>query len=281
MNPVSSKELISSRSNKTVRYLKSLSLARNRQKENRFIVEGVRIVEEAMGRPGCVETLCVTPHAAAEDRVRNLVEAAGDQGVPVFWAADRVADYISDTKTSQGVLALVRPSEFSEDDLEKGQVPVVVLAHLLQDPGNLGMIIRVAEAAGAGGVVTTPGTVDLYNPKALRASMGSIFRLPTLRAPSIEEFMDSFRARGYQMVAAMVSARKNYFELDLTKPTVLMLGQEASGLPKEVAGLTDHQISIPMTTMMDSLNVASAASIIVYEAVRQKLAAGGELTRDW
>jgi len=281
MNPVSSKELISSRSNKTVRYLKSLSLARNRQKENRFIVEGVRIVEEAMGRPGCVETLCVTPHAAAEDRVRNLVEAAGDQGTPVVWVADRVSDYISDTKTSQGVLALVRPSEFTEDDLEKGQVPVVILAHLLQDPGNLGTIIRVAEAAGAGGVVTTPGTVDLYNPKALRASMGSIFRLPTLRAPSIEEFMDSFRARGYQMVAAMVSARKNYFDLDLTKPTVLMLGQEASGLPKEVAGLSDHQISIPMTTMMDSLNVASAAGIIIYEAVRQKLAAGGELMRDW
>jgi RNA methyltransferase, TrmH family len=281
MNAVSSKELISSRSNKTVRYLKSLSLARNRQKENRFIVEGVRIVEEAMGRPDCVESLCVTPHAAADDRVRNLVESAVERGISVAWFADRVVDYISDTKTSQGVLALVRPSEFTEDDLEKGQVPVVLLAHLLQDPGNIGTIIRVAEAAGAGGVVTTPGTVDLYNPKALRASMGSIFRLPALRAASVEGFVDDFRSRGFQMVAAMVSARTNYFELDLTKPTVLMLGQEATGLPKEVASLSDHQITIPMTTMMDSLNVASAASIIIYEAVRQKLVSGGELTRDW
>ncbi len=281
MNPLSSMDIISSRSNKTVKYLKSLSLARNRQKEGRFVIEGVRIVEEALGRTGSVEKLVVTPHAATDDRVSMLVETAAEQGVETMWVADRVADYIADTRTSQGILALVRPVEFTEDDLEGGQVPIIVLTHLLQDPGNLGTIIRVAEAAGIGGVVSTPGTVDFFNPKALRATMGSIFRMPTVRTDSLEGFVERFRAKGYQIVAAMVSAKKYYFEVELTKPTVVMLGQEATGLPVEAYALSDAQISIPMATMMDSLNVASAASIILYEAVRQKLAAGGEFERRW
>lgn len=280
MSPASSMDLISSRSNKTVKYLKSLSLARNRLKEGRFVIEGVRIVEEALGRAGCVEKLVVTPHAATDDRAALLVESAREQGIDTLWVADRVADYIADTRTSQGILALARPVEFTEDDLEGGQIPVILVAHLLQDPGNLGTIIRVAEAAGVGGVVSTPGTVDFFNPKALRATMGSIFRMPTLRADSLDGFVERFRAKGYQILAAMVSAKKYYFEADLTKPTVVLLGQEAAGLPMEAYGLSDLQISIPMATMMDSLNVGSAASVILYEAVRQKFAAGGEFERN-
>ena len=156
---------------------------------------------------------------------------------------------------------------------------MVVVAHLLQDPGNLGTIVRVTEAAGAGGVVTTPGTVDFYNPKALRATMGSIFRLPTLRTPSLEDFINNMKSKGYQVVAGMVSARIRYFDVDYTKPTVLLLGQEGAGLPLEAGSLTDQKVSIPMSTMIDSLNVASAASVILYEAVRQKIVSGGDFAK--
>ncbi|MBI5191535.1 MAG: RNA methyltransferase [Nitrospirae bacterium] len=266
-----SKEIISSRSNKVIKYLKSLGLGRNRQKEGRFLIEGVRMVEEAIDLHGCVLKVIVTPQGMQNQRATYIVSAAREKGVEVLWVADRVIDYISETKTNQGVMALVQPKEFSEDDLEKGSVPVIVVAHLLQDPGNLGTIVRVAEAAGIGGVVTTPGTVDFYNPKALRATMGSIFRLPNIRVDSLEGFVERFRAKGYQVAAAMVSAKVRYFDLDYGKPTIILLGQEGAGLPAEASALADRQITIPMATMMDSMNVSSAASVILYEAVRQRL----------
>ncbi len=267
-------EIISSRSNKTIKYLKSLSLSRNRQKESRFIVDGIRIIEEILEQGRSVKKLIISPLAAENERAAMIVEAAREQGIEVVWVAERVVDYLAETKTSQGVLALVEPQEFSEDDLLKGQMPMIVVAHLLQDPGNLGTIVRVTEAAGAGGVVTTPGTVDFYNPKALRATMGSIFRLPALRTQSLEAFVDRFKSRGYQTVAAMVSAKTRYFDIDYTKPTILLLGQEGAGLTPEAGQLADYKVSIPMVTMIDSLNVASAASIILYEAVRQNLSPG-------
>ena len=273
------REIIISRSNKTIKYLKSLSLARNRLKEGRFLIEGIRMTEEILERRCCVRKLIITPHAAQNERAAVLVESAMEQGVEVLWVADRVVDYLSETKTSQGVMALVEPETFSESDLGKGLIPMVVVAHLLQDPGNLGTIVRVADAAGAGGVVTTPGTVDFYNPKALRATMGSIFRLPTFRAPSLEDFINNMKSKGYQVVAGTVSARIRYFDVDYTKPTVLLLGQEGAGLPPEAIMLTGQKVTIPMSTMIDSLNVASAASVILYEAVRQKIVSGGDFAK--
>jgi len=268
-------ELISSRSNKTVKYLKALGLARNRQKEGCFLVEGIRIIEEAMERGGTIKMLIVTPLASSNERAAALVHSAKERKIEVMWVADRVIDYISDTKSNQGIMALVQPAEYTVDDLEKGQMRLIVVAHMLQDPGNLGTIVRVAEAAGAGGVVITPGTVDFYNPKALRATMGSIFRLPTVRINSLDDFVEKFRKKGYQIVAAMVSAKDRYFDIDYGKPTIVLLGQEAAGLPTDAYNLSDTQVSIPMATMMDSLNVASAASILIYEAVRQRLVNGG------
>jgi len=273
------KELISSRSNKVIKYLKSLSLARNRQRDSRFLIEGIRIVEEATERGDCVEKIIVTPHAAASDRAVSLLASARERDIEVLWVADRVIDYISETKSNQGIMALVRPARFTEDDLDSGQIPLIIVAHMLQDPGNLGTMVRVAEAAGIGGVVTTPGTVDFYNPKALRATMGSIFRMPTVRTDSLEGFVGRYRVKGYKVAAAMVSAKNYYFDLDLEKPTVIIFGQEAAGLPADAYGLSDLQVTIPMATMMDSMNVSSAAGIMMYEAVRQRLASGGEFRR--
>jgi len=274
-------ELISSRGNKTIKYLRKLSLPRNRQKEGVFLIEGVRMIEEAAERAKCIRKLIVTPHASTDDRVSAIIDSVEANGVKVMWVADRVMDYICETRTNQGVMALVDMIDFDVRDLDDGQLPVVALCHMLQDPGNIGTIIRVAEAAGLGGIVTTPGTVDIYTPKALRATMGSIFRLPHVRMDSMEESVEHFRSKGYQIAAAMVSAKQPYYELDYSNPARVMLGQEGSGVPMEAGELSDVQISIPMATMMDSLNVASAASVILYEAVRQKLVSGGEFNTSW
>ena len=137
MNCQAPTEIINSRSNRTVKYLKSLALPRNRQKEGRFMVEGIRITEEILEQGRSVKKLIISPLAAENERAAMLVESARGQGIEVMWVAERVVDYLSETKTSQGVLALVEPQEFSEDDLLKGQMPMIVVAHLLQDPGNL------------------------------------------------------------------------------------------------------------------------------------------------
>jgi TrmH family RNA methyltransferase len=146
-----------------------------------------------------------------------------------------------------------------------------VIAHQLQDPGNLGTIIRTVEAVGASGVAVTPRTVDAYNGKAIRGSMGSILRVPVVRIQNEHDFVGRCKERGFQAAALVLNGRVTPFELDLTVPTVIMLGQESSGLTAEELAGFDHRIRIPMAETIDSLNVATSSAVVLYEALRQRM----------
>ncbi|MGE5173498.1 MAG: TrmH family RNA methyltransferase, partial [Betaproteobacteria bacterium] len=151
---------------------------------------------------------------------------------------------------------------------------LIIIAHQLQDPGNLGTIIRTAEAVGASGVAVTTNTVDPYNAKAIRASMGSILRLPVLQVGDISSFIKKCKRRGLQTVATMLTGEKTHVDIDLRKPTAVILGQEGAGLPQDIMADIDLRIRIPMAETIDSLNVATAAAVILYEAMRQKARTG-------
>ena len=173
------------------------------------------------------------------------------------------------TESPQGIAALVEPKNFCLEDILCAESPLIVVAAGLQDPGNLGTLIRSAEAFGACGVITLPGTVNPWNPKTLRASSGSAFRLPVIAATPDEVFV-TLRHSEVRVLAAIADTSSEASKTDLTRPSALLIGNEGSGLSADLLSKADGKVSIPCPGPVESLNAAVAASILLYEASRQR-----------
>jgi len=237
-------------------------------------IEGLRILEEAI-RSG-LRLSAVFFRESAQDRAERLLPQIGAH-VETLLLPDRLFDSLVPSESPQGVAALVRLREFALDDLiERLQVgPMVVLAGL-QDPGNLGTILRSSEAFGSAGVVLGEGTVSPFNSKVIRASAGSVFRLPLVHAHGksaagkLEEVAEKLRTQGVRLIATSSHRGTALDQADLKGSTALFFGNEGAGLPRELMGRMDEFLSIPHTPLVESLNAGVAASIVLYEAARQR-----------
>jgi TrmH family RNA methyltransferase len=237
-------------------------------------IEGLRILEEAI-RSG-LRFSAVFFRESALDRADRLLPQIGAQ-VETLLLPDKLFDSLVPSESPQGVAALVRLKEFSLDDLtERLQVgPIIVIAGL-QDPGNLGTILRSSEAFGSAGIVLGEGTVSPFNSKVVRASAGSVFRLPITHrygksaAIKLEEVSEKLRAKGVRLIATSSHKGAPLDQADLRSPAAIFFGNEGSGLPREVMAKVDESIAIPHTPQVESLNAAIAASIVLYEAARQR-----------
>ncbi|MGC1454436.1 MAG: RNA methyltransferase [Nitrospirota bacterium] len=261
---------ITSKDNSIIKYLRALSDPKFRRKEQVFLIEGVKMVEEALRDKVGVTTVVASP-ALVQHHGKGVLKLAEARSIDILWIAERLVDAISESKTPQPVMAIVKMKEHSEDELFDHASKLIIICHQLQDPGNLGTIIRTVEAVGAAGIVLAPSTVDPYSAKAIRASMGSILRLPVVRVGNANEFLKLCKQRGFQTIAAVVTGDKSHFALDLKKPTVIVLGQEGAGLPQDIMAEVDLRVRIPMVEAIDSLNVAVSAAAVLYEAVRQRM----------
>jgi TrmH family RNA methyltransferase len=238
-------------------------------------IEGLRILEEAI-RSG-LRFSAVFFRESAQDRAERLLPQIGAQ-VETLLLPDKLFDSLVPSESPQGVAALVRLKEFSLADVmekERLQVgPIVVLAGL-QDPGNLGTILRSSEAFGSAGVVLGEGTVSPFNSKVVRASAGSVFRLPVIHghgksAAAIEEVSEKLRAQGVRLIATSSHKGTPLDQADLKGATAIFFGNEGGGLPRDVMAKMDEVIIIPHTPQVESLNAGVAASIVLYEAARQR-----------
>ena len=239
-------------------------------------IEGLRILEEAI-RSG-LRFSAVFFRESAQDRAERLLPQLGSQ-VETLLLPDKLFDSLVSSESPQGVAALVRLKEFSLDDVvetERLQVgPIVVLAGL-QDPGNLGTILRSSEAFGSAGVVLGEGTVSPFNSKVIRASAGSAFRLPINRGHGksarsrLEEVSEKLRAKGVRLIATSSHKGTQLDQADLKSAAAIFFGNEGAGLPREVMSKIDEVIAIPHTAQVESLNAGVAASIVLYEAARQR-----------
>jgi TrmH family RNA methyltransferase len=253
--------MITSAQNERVKYVRALARRRVRQREGRFVVEGTRLVDE-LERAGIRPALAFYSDAWAESpagqRLLPLLRAADEGAWPV---SETVMAACSDTQTPQGVLAVV-----PFIDLEPRHGLLLILDGI-RDPGNLGTILRSAESAGVGQVLLAPGTVDLYNPKVVRGAMGAHLRLPVLSQdwPAIGK-----RAGARAVWLSDAEAETAYHAVDWTRPSALIVGGEASGAGQEAADLATGRVSIPMAGGADSLNAAMAATVILFEAARQR-----------
>ena len=182
----------------------------------------------------------------------------------------RVFDAISDTKTPQGIMAEVEMENYTAEHLLKAENAMLVFLENLQDPGNLGTIVRTAECAGATGIIMSRGTADIYNPKVVRSTMGSLYRMPFAYAEDLQAVIRKARQRGIRVYAAHLGASGAYTDQDYTGPSAFLIGNEGRGLTEETAAAADEKILIPMAGQAESLNAAVSAAILLYEAVRQR-----------
>ncbi len=264
---------LTSKENSTIKYLRSLSELKYRKKEHAFLLEGVKMVEEAL-RDNLGARMVVAAPSLVQHHGKGILKLAESRNIPVVWISERLMDAVSESKTPQPVAAVLKMRDHTEQEVMAHDSKLIVIAHQLQDPGNLGTIIRTAEAARASGVALTPVTVDPFNAKTIRASMGSILRVPVVHLTDTAGFIQRCRQQGFQTVATVLTGRTTHFDLDMKVPTVVVLGQEGAGLPPDITGQIDLQVRIPMAETIDSLNVATAAAVMLYEAVRQRTVTG-------
>ncbi|WP_396899395.1 TrmH family RNA methyltransferase [Mycolicibacterium sp.] len=231
-----------------------------RRRAARFLAEGPNLVEAALRR-GLVSEVFATE--AALDRFGSLLD-----GAPVQLVTDRAAKALSDTVTPVGLVAVCRLPETSLDDVLASAPRLVAVAVETSEPGNAGTLIRLADAMGADAVILAGNSVDPYNGKCLRSSAGSIFALPVVQAPDTYEFLAGLRSAGLQVLATTLDGEIPLPTADLTKPTAWLFGSEAHGLAADVAAAADARVRIPMRGSAESLNVAAAASICLYESAQ-------------
>ena len=262
---------IEGRHNALVKQLRQAFARAERTEDGDCAIEGVRIVEEAI-RSG-LRFRAVFFRESARDRAERLLPQIGAH-VETLLLPDKLFDSVVPSETPQGVASLVRWKDFSiEDVLERAHVgPILVLAGL-QDPGNLGTILRSAEAFGSAGVVLGEGTVSPFNSKVIRASAGSVFRLPVVVAKSngaLEEVCGKLRAQNVRLIATSSHKGTSLAQASLTGPLAIFIGSEGAGVPRDVMSKMDETIAIPHTPQVESLNAGVAGSIVLYEAARQR-----------
>jgi RNA methyltransferase, TrmH family len=237
-------------------------------------IEGPHLLEEAL-RAG-LQVRCVF----VGERMQDWVEASGlpARTEVLVMPSGILASNLS-TETPQPVAALVETPEWAWKDVLSARTTALVLVLAgIQDPGNLGTILRSAEAFGAGGVICLPGTVNAWNPKAVRASAGSVFRVPVLSVGEDEAF-GQLRKTGVRLLATAVEGAQAANDVDLAGPVALVIGNEGNGVPVELAAKTDGAVTIPCHGPVESLNAAVAASVLLYEAARQRAARGVKMSR--
>ena len=252
-----------------VRRLRRLLRRRSdRDAEQVLVAEGAKLLGAALDAKVPVEAVFVAP--AAYDA--HVVHRARAQGVALHLLAPGVVEQVGSAVTPQPVVAVVPRRRHALAEL-RGE-SLLVVSGGVQDPGNLGTLLRVAAAAGAGGVVCCGGSVDVYNPKAVRASAGVVFDVPVVTGAEASEVLDELGRWSLRRLGTRPRRGAPYYAVDLTVPTAIVVGNEARGLDDSLGQLIDEEISIPMAEGTESLNVASAAAVICFEAARQRRMAG-------
>ena len=235
-----------------------------------FLAEGPQAVREALGVPGCVREVFALPDAAGSHP--DLAERAVGQGAAWHLVDATAMASLAETVHPQGVVAVCRFLDVPLDELLAEQPRLDAACADVRDPGNAGTVIRCADAAGAGGVVLTGSSVDPYNGKAVRASVGSLFHLPLTVQPDAAAVVQQLRRRGLAVLAADGEGELDLHDPDvevrLAEPTAWLFGNEAWGLPAELAALADHRVRIPIHGRAESLNLATAAAVCLYASAR-------------
>jgi RNA methyltransferase, TrmH family len=255
--------------------LKHARRVRDGREPDLIFVEGERLIEECL-QSGLKLTACFHEPDPTPRAQKIIAEMAG-RGCPLYAANRAALESVGDTANTQGLIAIAeRPRSDFDCALRArdGFAPLLVCLDSAQDPGNFGSVVRTAEAAGASGVVATKGSVDPFAPKTLRSSMGSAFRLPIVTGIESEALALASGAAKLRMVATTAGGETIYSAYDWSRPTMVVFGNEARGVGRELLERCDERLRIPLSAPVESLNMAAAAAVILFEAARQRRGIG-------
>jgi TrmH family RNA methyltransferase len=264
-------EFIQSRQNPRVQNLARLRERAGREAQGRFLVEGLRELERALLRPGTIEDIYFCPDHFRGEEANALLDRAAAAGIPVCHLAALAFEKVSLREGPDGLLGVARAWKSTLEELKLSANPLLLLLEHVEKPGNLGALLRSADAAGVDAVIVCDPVTDLFNPNVVRNSQGTLFSLPVVVAESAAA-LAFLRQRNIAIVATTPDSKHDYWEIDLRGPVALALGGEKNGLTTFWIEAADHRARIPMAGLADSLNVAAAAAIALYEAVRQRRA---------
>ncbi|MGM0471430.1 MAG: TrmH family RNA methyltransferase [Bacillota bacterium] len=262
-------ETISSLQNSKVKYLRSLYRKKYRREEEQFVLEGSRIISDALQAGVDIKQVFYSDQFLYNQANQKLLEQLQAE-TTVFELTDSLLDQVADTTNPQGIIAVVDYPQFNADEFLAADNDFFLVVDQIQDPGNLGTILRTADGAGVDGVFLLKGTVDLYNLKTVRATMGSLFRLPVFKLESPNQLAEVLQSQDVQLVVGDIEADDYYYELDYSRPTAVVVGNEGNGPQAETLSLADQKIKVPLAEGIDSLNAAIASGVIMYEVVRQR-----------
>ena len=253
---------IRSKDNKIWKRCEQLTMRKYRDRSGLYLIEGENLLDEAIRNHVRIETVLVR-----EDCQKALPPEAADKA---FLLDARLFDKLAQMVTSQGILAVVAKAEVRKEDFIGLPGSNFIVLDRLQDPGNIGTILRTADAAGYRLAILMKGTADVYAPKVVRAATGSLFRMPVVSMASTEELVEFTRAAGKKLTATCLDAQRCYYDEDLTHDIALVIGNEGSGVAPALIESSELRIKIPMQGNIESLNAAVAAGVLMYEAMRGK-----------
>ncbi len=258
-------QMIESSQNPRVKQWAELLTKKGREKQDKFLIEGVHLVQEALKAGVDIESILYSAVRGWPAEIEPH-RAEGLERIPV---SEAVLKKCADTLTPQSICAVVRRRPGRVEDILARKPALAVVVDGLQDPGNLGTIIRTADAVQAAGVLIGAASVDVYNPKTIRSTMGSFFHVP-VAVCDLKQVLPSARQRAIRLVYTDLRADRHCYEADFTEDVWFVIGSEAHGVSDDIAGFADQRVRIPMHGQAESLNAAMAASVLLYEAFRQR-----------
>jgi len=258
---------ITSKDNETIKHIRKLKEKKYRDEYGEYIIEGVKLIKEAIQENAKIETviICDNCNKTAKIDAKDMYEIAKYN---CLYADEKVFNTITEVQNPQGILAVIK-KENNETEINFKEDIIVVLDNI-QDPGNIGTILRTLDSVGLTQVIVSKQSGDIYNSKVVRSSMGAIFRVKAIESENLVETLKNIKKHKYKILTTELEAEKNMYEVEYKKLAIVM-GNEANGVSKEIREMSEEKIKIPMIGRTESLNVSVATGIILYEYVRQKI----------
>ena len=259
-------QVITSKDNEMVKHIKKLSEKKYRDQNNCYIVEGIKLVEEAIQEDAQIEKIVICEESTKNSEISKslMYEIAK---YDCIYVTEKIFKTLTQVMSPQGILAVIKKNN-GRPQVKYDEI--IVALDDIQDPGNLGAILRTVDSVGLKQVIVSKGTVDVYNPKVVRSSMGAIFRVEVIEVENLKETIEMIKRNDYKLLVTSLQTDNSVYDIDYNKK-VIVIGNEANGVSKEIQDIADNKVKIPMLGKTESLNASVATGIILYEYVRQKL----------
>ena len=259
--------VITSKDNEIVKHIRKLKDKKYREENNEFIIEGIKLLEEAINENANIKKVIICDDCNLENDIYNELKYEIAK-LDCIYVSEKIFEYISDVKSPQGIMAIIE-KDTGNKEIDYNENVILILDNI-QDPGNMGTILRTADSLNLKQIIISKGSSDVYNPKVVRSTMGAIFRINIIESENLIKTVKDLKKHKISVVSTSLDTNKSIYDLEYNK-TAIIIGNEANGVSQELQDLSDNKVKIPMLGKTESLNASVATAIILYEAMRNKL----------